>query len=333
MEKSISIIAILAAVVLMVLVGASFFNFPIASSQTPQSVTIGSLNHESCALIYVAEDQGFFKENGLKITLRDYEAGTRSIKDLEKGDLDIALSTEFPIALEAIDKGDIRIIGSIDKYNTLYLIGRRDRGIGNLSDLKGRKVGFVPRTIQEFYLGRFLNLHGMNLRDIAAVYVPFPQSVDALGNSSVDASVADNKFLYQMKAQLGEKLVTWPVQSDQNSFMVMVCRGDWASQKTETIVRLLRSLNQAEEYLVNHPAESKAIVQKKLNYSDDFTEAVWPDHQFSLSLDQSLLIAMNDEGRWAINNNMTKEKALPYFKDHIYTRGLEAVKPDAMNIR
>lgn len=57
-----------------------------------------------------------------------------------------------------------------------------------------------------------------------------------------------------------------------------------------------------------------------------------PDHQFSLSLDQSLLTAMNDEGRWAINNNLTAEKTLPHFKEYIYTKGLKETKPDFVNI-
>ena len=62
-------------------------------------------------------------------------------------------------------------------------------------------------------------------------------------------------------------------------------------------------------------------------------ETVWPNHEFTLSLDQSLLIAMNDEGRWMINNNLTTETALPYFRDYIYTKGLEEIKPESVNIR
>jgi hypothetical protein len=61
-------------------------------------------------------------------------------------------------------------------------------------------------------------------------------------------------------------------------------------------------------------------------------QAVWPDHQFALSLDQSLVLAMEDEGRWMIDNNLTGEKTIPDFRKYIYTRGLEGVKPDSVNI-
>jgi hypothetical protein len=42
---------------------------------------------------------------------------------------------------------------------------------------------------------------------------------------------------------------------------------------------------------------------------------------------------MNDEGRWMINNNLTTERTLPYFQSYIYTKALEEVKPESINIR
>jgi hypothetical protein len=41
---------------------------------------------------------------------------------------------------------------------------------------------------------------------------------------------------------------------------------------------------------------------------------------------------MEDEGRWMIANNLTAEKTIPDFRNYIYTKGLEVVKPDAVNI-
>ena len=127
--------------------------------------------------------------------------------------------------------------------------------------------------------------------------------------------------------------MVWPAQSSQPGFVLMTCRDDWAANHPETINKLLKSLVQAEQYSINHPDEAKAIVQKRLNYTDEYMATVWPNHRFTLSLDQSLLIAMNDEGRWMIKNNLTAEKTLPYFRDYIYTEGLEEIKPEAVNIK
>ena len=95
----------------------------------------------------------------------------------------------------------------------------------------------------------------------------------------------------------------------------------------------LNVLDQAEKYIIEHPDEAKATIQIRMNYTDAYMATTWLNNQFSLTLDRSLMIAMNDEGRWMINNNLTSEKTLPYFRDYIYTKGMEEVKPEAVNIR
>ena len=59
---------------------------------------------------------------------------------------------------------------------------------------------------------------------------------------------------------------------------------------------------------------------------------IWKEHQFPLSLDQALILAMGDEARWMIKNNLTKEKQVPDFMNYIYVDGLKAVRPEAVNI-
>jgi NitT/TauT family transport system substrate-binding protein len=60
--------------------------------------------------------------------------------------------------------------------------------------------------------------------------------------------------------------------------------------------------------------------------------AIWPQHQFSLTLDQGLVAAMEDEARWMIEHDLAPEENVPNFLDYIYIDGLEVVKPDAVNV-
>ena len=85
------------------------------------------------------------------------------------------------------------------------------------------------------------------------------------------------------------------MQSSQAVYSVLICRNDWIKQHPDLVRRFLNSLAQAEEYIVLHPAEAKAILQKRYHYDDEYVARVWPEHQFSLSLDQSLITAMEDE--------------------------------------
>ena len=98
------------------------------------------------------------------------------------------------------------------------------------------------------------------------------------------------------------------------------------------MVRLLRAIDQANVYIAQHPQEAKAIVRKRLNLDAASIDRAWQRNFYSLSLDQSLLVAMEDEARWMIKNNLTREKSVPDFMNYIYLDGLKTVKPEAVNI-
>jgi NitT/TauT family transport system substrate-binding protein len=306
-------------------------NSGATGSGIPEPITIGGYPYDAAALIYIAADQGFFTGNGLNVTMRDYNSAPSAINGVLNDEVDIGLSSEYVIVGKAFNKENINVIGCIDKYQIAYLIGRKDRGIKNVSDLKGKKIGISRGGTQEFYLGRFLDLHDISLQDVTIVNLPSSQYVQALTNGSVDALIT-GIYIDQIRERLGSNVALWSVQNHQDSYFVMSCKGGWIASHRDQINRLLRSLAQSEEYTINHPAKAKTIVQKRLNYTDAYIATVWPGHRFSLSLDQSLVTVMEDEGRWMIKNNLTTEKKIPDFRNYIYPEGLEAVKPEASNI-
>ncbi|MFB3764901.1 MAG: ABC transporter substrate-binding protein [Methanotrichaceae archaeon] len=323
------------AVVLLAGLGAWYLSSPGTTfPDTLEPITVGSPPFELSMYIYIAQDRDLFKKNGLNVTLRDdYMDGVAPLNDMVKGDLDIAVTAEYPVVAAIFNDKRVCIFASIDKHQNEKIIGRRDHGIKNTSDLKGKKVGVPRGTICEFFLGRFLELHGIGLQDVTLVDVPPSRAVDAIANGSIDAIIYYQPYVYEMEKRLGYNGISWQAQSNQLLYGVLVSRDAWIAAHPELINKFLRSLDEAEQYSIDHPSDAEAIVQKRLNFSDEYMATVWPNHYFSLSLDQSLLIAMSDEGHWMINNNFTSRKTLPYFQDYIYTKGIEEVKPESVNIR
>lgn len=298
-----------------------------------EPVTIGIQPVESSALLYIAEDRGFFTGNGLYVTIRDdYASGADALKGMENGEVDISVSAEYPVVIEAFKRENISIIGCADKYEGTYLVACKDLGLENATGLKGKRIGLLRGTEAEFYLGRYLELHGMCLKDVALVDYNPSQSAEALANGSVDALVVGYDLIGPIVERLGDNIMIWPQQNRQLAFAVMACRNDWTASHSELINRFLISLAQAEEYSIVHSKIAEAIVQKRLHRDDKYMSACWPNHQFSISLDQSLITAMEDEGRWMIANNLTNATEIPDFREYIYTKGLEEVKPESVNI-
>jgi NitT/TauT family transport system substrate-binding protein len=122
------------------------------------------------------------------------------------------------------------------------------------------------------------------------------------------------------------------VQSNQPISGLFIGKNDWINQNPELIKRFLKSIEQADEYMIEHPAEVKSILKNRFGYTDEYLATALPQHNFSLSLDQSLIIAMEDEARWMISNNLTSEKQVPNFLNYIYEDALKSLKPEAVNI-
>jgi NitT/TauT family transport system substrate-binding protein len=51
-----------------------------------------------------------------------------------------------------------------------------------------------------------------------------------------------------------------------------------------------------------------------------------------VTLDQVLLVDLEDQTRWLLKGGLTVRKDMPNYLDFIYTEGLLAVKPEAVRI-
>ena len=102
---------------------------------------MGGLVSDADILFFVAEDQHYFTANGINFTFKTYDTGVQTIADLLNNKLDIAGSTEYPVVANAFAKDNISIITNIDKSFVLDLVGLTDKGIKNVADIRGKRIG------------------------------------------------------------------------------------------------------------------------------------------------------------------------------------------------
>jgi ABC-type nitrate/sulfonate/bicarbonate transport system substrate-binding protein len=331
--KRFVLLAIVIFGVLAIVLGSLFY---LSSRKTYEgktaSLAIGTPALETNALIYIAKDMGYFEKNGLNLTIKQYDSGGAAVPALIRNEIDLAVASEFVMVAHLLQQREIRTFGSIDRFENMFVIARKDRKIRKVTDLKNRTIGLPRGTIAEFYLSRFVTLHGFGPSDLTILNVRPDHSAAALAAEDVYAVVTWHPYLDRIMDRYGSGVTVWPIQSSQLTYWNIIGRDDWIGTHRETIVRLLRSISQAENYASLHPEETKTVIKKRLGYNDAYVAKVWGDNQFSLSLDHSLIAAMEDEARWMMKNNVTREKQIPDFLNYIYVDGLKAVKPEAVNI-
>ncbi len=301
------------------------------SGGRPETITLGLFPLEQNALIYIAEQQQFFLRNNLQVAVKNYDSGVATIDALLKGDVDMAEAAEFPFVRAALRQEQISIVATHDRFQNDYVVGRQDRGIGRVADLKGKRIGLARGTITEFFLGRLLELNGMALDEVTLVNVAPAQFVSALANGQVDALIAWQPYVHEIQEQVNG-VVVFPAQNNQPVYGVLVATNAWLEQQPNPVVRFLTSLQAAADWAVLHPEQAKVIVQERLGYDDAYMASIWNEHHFSLSLDYSLIVAMTDEARWMIRHNLSPAAEAPDFVEHIYVQGLAAVKPETVDI-
>ena len=325
---------IIAIVVALIAIAVAFYiyNSKQEHAKIVGSVTLGFVGGEYAAGIYIADELVLFAANGINVTLRPFGIGLASYKAMLKGEVDVSGPTEYVVVGGALRHEKVHIISSIVKVDFLSIIGRKDHGIKKVSDLAGKRIGLPQNTIAEFYLGRFLDLHGMNINNVTLVDMNYSEGVNSIKSGAVSAVVTLPPFYDSIKSSFDAGVAEWSVQSGYWHFGVLTSTDDWIARNPDLVVRLLRAIDQANVYIAQHPQEAKAIVQKRLNLDAASIDRAWQRISYTISLEQSLIVAMEDEARWMIKNNLTGEKTIPDFTEYIYLDGLKAVRPEAVSI-
>jgi ABC-type nitrate/sulfonate/bicarbonate transport system substrate-binding protein len=336
-KRSLIIIAVISLVIAIVLSSFVYLNSQNTYSGKTENLSFGTFlagsNEPYAELVYIAQDEGFFSQNGINLTITDYTSATNALNAAINNEVELVISSEYAfVTTNVLKQGPLNIITTIDKTQSVSIVCRKDRGIETIPDLVGKKIGLTFQIAPQFYLSRFLELNNIAPQDVTQVNIPTTQYVTALVNGTVDAVIVSGSTVNQIEDQLPNNTVVWSVQSDQLLDIVVSARSSWITQHTDLISRFLSSLIKAEDYSVNHAATAQAIAQKRLNTTTLTISAKWSNHQFSLSLDQSLIGAMQDESRWLIQNNLTNATTIPDFPNFIYKIGLESVKPEAVNM-
>ncbi len=332
-KRALTVITVFLLVLAIILSSFVYFSSQVPSPKKVDSLIIGNAQSFECdTLVYIAQEQNYFVQNGLNVTIRNYTSGMAAVNDVLNGKLAIAATAEFPLVTNALMGKNISALAGIGKFQLQDLIARKDRGIENISDLVGKTIGVPFGTISQFYLGRFLELNDLSFQDVTVVNVTPTGALDAIINGTVDAVIIWQPYAYAIENQLSSNSVVWSPQSSQALYIVEVANNDWIKENPDIVARFIKSLAQAEAYYINNPSSTEVMIQRGLNYTDGYMAKVWPSQQISLSLDQSLIITMDDEARWMINNKLTNATVIPNFLDYIYLDGLIAVKPDSVTI-
>ncbi len=298
-----------------------------------EKIKLGVATTESSSLVYIAENMGFFKNHGLDVSIRDYEAGVFAANGLVAGEVEVATASEFVLISQIFQKRtDLRVLGSIAKTDNVEVVASKEKGIKEPTDLKGKRIATVRGAAFDFFLETFLNSYGISIRGVQVIDLKPSRTEAAISKGVVDAAITFTPYSYGIKASLGTNMVSWSAQNGQDFYFLLLTKEPFIRTRPLVIERLIKALIDAEKFMENYKAEAKKIIGKRLNLGHAHLDSVWQQSHFEMRLDQDLLILMDAETRWTMEHKLTDSKDMPDYLEFIHMEGLLRVRHEAVSI-
>lgn len=304
-----------------------------AAGAAAQRIALAYVSTTHAVLAGVALEEGYYRQEGLEVTARRHSFGRSALEDMLAGNADLATAADIPIMM-AIMKGErISIIATIQtSTRDNAIVARKDAGIVTAADLTGKKIARAPGTTSDFFMDAFLCAHGIGDKNVKKIDMKPEMFLDALVSGRVDAVSAFQPFLVQIEKELGDRVLSFYDKNIYTWSFNIVAREEYVRRNPEKVRKLLRALVRAERFVKENPGRAQEIVTRFSGLEAGMVREIWPSINFQVVLDQFLVLALEDESRWAMSSGRITGRKVPNYLDFIHFDGLGSVKPDGVRI-
>jgi NitT/TauT family transport system substrate-binding protein len=176
-------------------------------TQAPLRVRLSGQRLAAEVLAWLAEERGYFGQEGLEIEHVTFGSASEMIPALATGQLDVAPMPANPAMWNAVARGvNARVVVDLGTYRPgeseqALMVRRAVYDVGRwhgLDDLRSLSLAITPpgkATTTACALSVGLQQAGLTLDDLNIQPITFPDMVGALANGSVDAAMMAEPFL------------------------------------------------------------------------------------------------------------------------------------------
>ena len=231
------------------------------------------------APIVIAQERGFFAEEGLDVTWQEPADPNNPPKLVAAGKAEIAISYQPNLHLQ-VDQGlPLTRVGTLVATPLNTVIALEDGPIDALADLEGKTVGYSVGGFEETMLQVMLRQAGVDPASVELVNVNFALSQSLL-SGRVDAIVGGfrNFEVNQLDLEGAEARVFYPEAHGVPAYDELIFIAHRDNMDRDKLRRFLNAVERGTQYLINHPEESWEIFREgRPDVQNALNERAFPD--------------------------------------------------------
>ncbi|WP_081417449.1 ABC transporter substrate-binding protein [Paenibacillus sp. Soil522] len=218
------------------------------------------------SFLYAAEEQGYFKEAGLKVNLKTPADTNDALKLVATGKADLALSYQMQVAISRAEDIPVVSVASIVRHPLNRLMTLEAAGIQSPKDLIGKKIGYPSIPLDQLIVNTMVESDGgdsskLNYVDIGWDLIP------AMMTGKVDAIIGG--YVNHEKPLLekeGVKLSSFDpsVYGVPDYYeLVLTASETGLESKNAAIKKFIEAAAKGQQYTVNNPDKALNTLLEK----------------------------------------------------------------------
>jgi NitT/TauT family transport system substrate-binding protein len=253
-------------------VSSSSFDRPVIAD-----VTVAAIPTADLLGLYVAEDDGLFAQQGLRVTIEKIPSSQAIISDQLAGKVDISAGSYIPYISAEATGARFRILAEAStlRADTRALVVPADSHITTIDELVGKKIGVNgTNSIGTLLISALLAAHGLSPDkvDLVTDAGGFPTMPSSLNAGQWSAAFLAEPYITVAEEQYGERVL-----ADFNGGATLdfpidgyVATQAWAEKNPAAAAAFVRAIEKGQSIAdTDQPA-----VQAAMGKSDDLPSSI-----------------------------------------------------------
>ncbi len=219
--------------------------------------------------LYVAEQEGLFSQENLKVEIIPVGSGPERDQLIAAGQADAMINEMVSVLFfnkDGVKVQVVRYARAASSGAALFsILAGKDSGIATPMDLKGQPLGISDGTVIAYLTERMLAAEGLAVSDLQTVSVPKLDARLALLNSAELKAAVLPEPLASLAVQQGASVVLDDTKYPDYSFSTYTLRKEYIDQNPEAVKAFNRALEEAVKRINADPGKyAQVLVDRKL---------------------------------------------------------------------